>query len=256
MASYLVTGSSRGLGLALVARLATLPKTEVGTIIATARQDNSAPLTEIVNASSGRVQMLKLDVTEIASVEGAVGAAERSLQGKGLDVLINNAGLMDWSPTGLEGMDNLNDMFHANVTAAHLVSRAFLPLLRKGNKKTVVNISSTLGSITMADAFKSMPVPAYKISKAALSMLTVQYAHQYADDGFTFLGISPGWLRTDLGGSRADLPVETGAEKVVDIIQKATPKQNGKFVNIHVPGWKEGQGADRADQYDGNEIPW
>lgn len=52
--------------------------------------------------------------------------------------------------------------------------------------------SSTLGSITMADAFKSMPVPAYKISKAALSMLTVQYAHQYADDGFTFLGISPG----------------------------------------------------------------
>jgi NAD(P)-dependent dehydrogenase (short-subunit alcohol dehydrogenase family) len=44
----------------------------------------------------------------------------------------------------------------------------------------------------MADAFKSMPVPAYKISKAALSMLTVQYAHQYADDGFTFLGISPG----------------------------------------------------------------
>jgi hypothetical protein len=42
----------------------------------------------------------------------------------------------------------------------------------------------------------------------------------------------------------------------MDIIQKATPKQNGKFVNIHVPGWKEGQGADRADQYDGNEIPW
>jgi NAD(P)-dependent dehydrogenase (short-subunit alcohol dehydrogenase family) len=104
MASYLVTGSSRGLGLALVARLANLPKTEVGTIIATARQDNSAPLTEIVNASSGRVKMLKLDVTEIASVEGAVRAAERSLQGKGLDVLINNAGLMDWSPTGLEGM--------------------------------------------------------------------------------------------------------------------------------------------------------
>ena len=104
MASYLVTGSSRGLGLALVARLATLPKTEVGTIIATARQDNTARLKEIVNASSGRVQMLKLDVTEIASVEGAVGAAERSLQGKGLDVLINNAGLMDWSPTGLEGM--------------------------------------------------------------------------------------------------------------------------------------------------------
>ncbi|KAJ5301269.1 hypothetical protein PENANT_c023G02251 [Penicillium antarcticum] len=256
MASYLITGSSRGLGLALVARLATLPRTEVGTIIATARQDNSALLTEIVNASPGRIQMLNLDVTDIASVDAAVGAAERSLPGKGLDVLINNAGVMDWSPTGLEGMDNLNDMFNINVTAAHLVSRAFLPLLRKGNKKTVVNISSTLGSIAMADGFKSMPVPAYKISKAALNMLTVQYAHQYADDGFTFLGISPGWLRTNLGGSRADLPVETGAEKVMEIIRNATPKQNGKFMNIHLPGWNEGQGAGRADQYDGKEIPW
>jgi NAD(P)-dependent dehydrogenase (short-subunit alcohol dehydrogenase family) len=114
MASYLITGSSRGLGLALAARLAALPKTEVGTIIATARQDNSASLTEIVSASSGRVQMLKLDVTDIASVEAAVGAAGRSLQGKGLDVLINNAGMMDWSPTGLEGMyvDFISKGFH------------------------------------------------------------------------------------------------------------------------------------------------
>jgi NAD(P)-dependent dehydrogenase (short-subunit alcohol dehydrogenase family) len=157
MASYLVTGSSRGLGLALITRLASLPKSEVGTIIATARQDNSTRISEIASASSGRVQMVKLDVTDESSVKEAVGVVERQLQGKGLDYLVNNAGVTDWSPSGLEGMyegclltsvdygtdlnrDNLNEVFNVNVTAPHLVSRAFLPLLRKGEKKTVINM--------------------------------------------------------------------------------------------------------------------
>ncbi|KAJ5550297.1 hypothetical protein N7461_004995 [Penicillium sp. DV-2018c] len=253
MASYLVTGSSRGLGLALVARLASLPKSEVGTIIATSRRDNAAQINEIASASSGRVQMVKLDVTDESSVKEAVGVVERQLQGQGLDYLVNNAGVTDWSPTGLEGMDNLNEVFNANVTGTHLMSRAFLPLLRKGKKKTVINMSSTVGSIAMADTFSSLPSPAYKISKAALNMLTVQYSRQYADEGFTFLAISPGWLRTDLGGERAHLSVETGAEKVVDILKEVTPKQNGKFLNINVPGWEAPEGA---DQYDGKEVPW
>lgn len=104
MASYLITGSSRGLGLALVSRLASLPAAQVGKIIATARQDNSPQLTELVNASSGRVELVKLDVTNKSSIQEAAKLVEGKLQGKGLDYLINNAGLMDWSSTGLEGM--------------------------------------------------------------------------------------------------------------------------------------------------------
>lgn len=104
MASYLVTGSSRGLGLALVSRLASLPKAEVGTVIATARQDNSPRLKELASASSGRVELVKLDVADKSSVEAAAKMVEAKLQGKGLDYLINNAGVMDWSSTGLAGM--------------------------------------------------------------------------------------------------------------------------------------------------------
>ncbi|CAG7974278.1 unnamed protein product [Penicillium olsonii] len=217
MASYLVTGCSRGLGLALITRLTSLPKTEVGTIIATARRDNSPRLKEVVDASSGRVQLINLDVTDLESVNEAASVAESRLQGKGLDYLINNAGVTDWSPTGVEG------------------------------------ISTILGSMAMADSFQALPSPAYKISKAALNMLTVQYANQYSSEGFTFVGISPGWLRTDLGSARAHLSVETGAEKVLEVIQRVTPDQNGKFFNIHIPGWEAAEGA---DQYDGKEIPW
>lgn len=61
------------------------------------------------------------------------------------------------------------------------------------------------------------------------------------------------WLQTDLGGSRADLPPETGAEAVVDMIRNATTEQNGKFLNIHVPGWEANPGF---NQYDGKEVPW
>jgi NAD(P)-dependent dehydrogenase (short-subunit alcohol dehydrogenase family) len=131
--------------------------------------------------------------------------------------------------------------------------------------------------MTLAPVYKGAPTPAYKISKAALSMLTVQYAQDYESEGFTFLAVSPGvsslalfsvrlsfvegdadpygiqWLQTDAGGSRADLPPATGAKAVLDIIQKATPSQNGKFLNIHVPGWEENKGL---NQYDGKEVPW
>ncbi|CAG8181108.1 unnamed protein product [Penicillium salamii] len=233
MASYLVTGCSRGLGLALIARLTTFPKTEVGTIIATARRDDSPRLKEVVKASSGRVQLINLDVTNPESVNKAVGAVEHGLEGKGLDYLINNAGVMDWSPKGMEGM-----YVRFWITTHH---------------EPQWDESTTLASMAMADTFRLLPSPAYKISKAALNMLTVQYANQYSDDGFIFLGVSPGWLRTDLGSARADFSVETGAEKVLDIIQRANPEQNGKFINIHIPGWEAGDGA---DQYDGNEIPW
>lgn len=104
MASYLITGASRGLGLALVSRLATLPTTEVGKIIATARSDNSQKLKEIVNASLGRVEMVRLDVTDQKSALEAASEVEGKLQGRGLDYLINNAGVADYSPTGVEGM--------------------------------------------------------------------------------------------------------------------------------------------------------
>ncbi|GIC94558.1 uncharacterized protein Aud_001887 [Aspergillus udagawae] len=224
MSTYLITGTSRGLGLALVRHLANLPSSSVGTIFATSRSEH--PSLQELSQQSDRIQWVKCDVTDAESIQDAARTVQSKLQGKGLDT---------------------------NVNGVHNVTREFLPLLREGRRKLVVNISSTLGSMTLAPVYKSAPTPAYKISKAALSMLTVQYAQDYESEGFTFLAVSPGWLQTDAGGSRADLPPATGAKAVLDIIQKATPSQNGKFLNIHVPGWEENKGL---NQYDGKEVPW
>ncbi|KAJ6153560.1 hypothetical protein N7470_006519 [Penicillium chermesinum] len=254
MASYLVTGASRGLGSELVTQLAAKPVTEVRIVFAAARSSNPQKLEELAAASNGRVQLVRLDVGVKESAQEAANEVEKKLQGEGLDYLINNAGVMDYHPNGLEGMDTLDEVFHTNVTAVHYVTQAFLPLLRKG-KKIVINISTTLGAFSKVHIYQPMPSPAYTVTKAALNMLGLQYAYKYKDEGFTFLAISPGWLRTDLGSQYADLPVEVGAEKTLDIIQRAGPEVNGKFWNIQVDGWEEPRGQNK-NQYDGKEVAW
>lgn len=104
MATYLITGSSRGLGLALVSRLASLPSSVVGAVIATSRQDNSSRLRDLVNGSSGRVGFVPMDVTDTKSLQEAVVNVKDYLSGRGLDVLINNAGVMPVTKGGLEAM--------------------------------------------------------------------------------------------------------------------------------------------------------
>lgn len=63
----------------------------------------------------------------------------------------------------------------------------------------------------------------------------------------------PQWLQTDLGGASADLPVQTGADAVLEKILSATPEQNGKFLNIRAAGWENRPGV---NQYDGKDAPW
>lgn len=97
MASYLITGSSRGLGLAMVRMLAKRPAEQVRTVIATAREENSE-LRQIVAENLGRVLFVSLDVTKPESISQAartIGQMEEMMNG--LDVLINNAGILNWT---------------------------------------------------------------------------------------------------------------------------------------------------------------
>ncbi|RDL33851.1 NAD(P)-binding Rossmann-fold containing protein [Venustampulla echinocandica] len=247
--TFLITGCSRGLGLALATELSK----KGHTVFATARDDPAPPLNELIENSQGLVKYVKLDVESRSSVEEAEAKVATLLGDKGLDVLINNAGVINWMSEGIDKMTDLDSMLHTNVTSAHVVTSTFLPLLKKGTEKKVANISTTVGSITTASKYSMMAVPAYKVSKAALNMLTVQYALNYAEEGFTFLAISPGWLRTDLGGSAADLDVETGAKATLEAIQSHGKEFNGKFVNIRVAGWEHSEGL---NQYDGEICPW
>ncbi len=103
MASYLITGASRGFGLALVHELAALPASDVTKIFATARGDAPA-LAELVKKLPDRVFFVQLDVTSEASIKKAAAEVEAILAGRGLDVLINNAGVCQYAPDGVQSM--------------------------------------------------------------------------------------------------------------------------------------------------------
>ena len=141
MASYLITGCSRarGLGLALATQLVSLPTSEVGIVFATARSE-TPPLQTLAKSSSGRLVFIKLDAANQSDVENAVKQVEHALGGKGLDVLINNAGVMPITPDGIQAMTDLDDVFRTNVTSVQMMTSAFLPLLSKGREKKVFNM--------------------------------------------------------------------------------------------------------------------
>ncbi|KAJ4982590.1 short chain oxidoreductase [Stagonosporopsis vannaccii] len=251
MASYLITGSSRGIGLGYVKVLARKDESEVSKIFAAARSENAA-LKALISQSAGRIEFVALEVTSEESAQEAAKHVEQSLGGKGLDVLINNAGVPSHTEGGIENMTDLTEVLNVNVYGTHNVTRAFLPLLKQGGLKKIANISSSLGSMTLSAMGKFQPTPAYKVSKAAVNMLTVQWSESLEKDGFTVLAICPGWAKTDMGTEAGHLTAEESATGGLNLLSSHTVADSGKFFVIDLPGHTvEGQKI-----YDGSARPW
>lgn len=103
MSSYLITGCSRGIGLALAGLLASKPTSEVNKIFAGARNETDS-LKELIAESNGRVEFVPIEVTSEQSVKQAFETVKKALGSNGLDVLINNAGVMNYTKDGIENM--------------------------------------------------------------------------------------------------------------------------------------------------------
>lgn len=142
MATFFITGAGRGIGLGLVRLLSLQPPTEVAIVFAATRTQPSPALQEIISLSGGRVVHTELEATSQSSIDRAVADLSAHLGEAGLDVLVNNAGVMHTTPEGIQTMhrDVLNSAISVNVTAVHSVTVACLPLLRKGQRKTVINM--------------------------------------------------------------------------------------------------------------------
>jgi NAD(P)-dependent dehydrogenase (short-subunit alcohol dehydrogenase family) len=214
MTVTLITGANKGLGYETARRLI-----EQGhTVYIGAR---SIERGEAAAAELG-ARFVPLDVTDDASVETALGTIDER-EGY-LDVLINNAGI---STTGEVSGPVALKVFDTNAIGIVRVTQAALPLLRKSENPVVVNVSSALGSfwaVTNPERRQfHYPSIIYGASKAAVSMLTVQYAK--ARPEIKFNAVEPGFTATDLTpASGAGQPVEKGAEVIV---RMATIGQDG-----------------------------
>jgi NAD(P)-dependent dehydrogenase (short-subunit alcohol dehydrogenase family) len=205
MTVTLVTGANKGLGYETAHQLIQRGhRVYLGA--------RSATLGETAAVELGG-QFVQLDVTDETSVEAAFGViAEREGH---LDVLVNNAGIS--TAADISGAEALK-VFDTNVIGLIRVTQAALPLLEKSDSPVVVNVSSALGSfwaVTNPERRQfHFPSIIYGSSKAAVSMLTVQYAKSLPD--IKFNAVEPGFTATDLTPfSGAGQPVEIGAEVIV-----------------------------------------
>src|ERR1039457_3628945 len=239
MTTTLITGANKGLGFETARRLIAAGHT----VYAGSRD------AERGHRAAGRLgaRMVLIDVTADASVAGAAKTIEAD---GGLDVLVNNAGIeMRTEGNVVPGAAEITarlmrSLFETNVFGVVRVTHAFLPLLRRSAAPVVVNVSSGLASMTRLTTpgtpAYAYPGVAYPASKAAVNMITVQYAKAFPD--MRINAVEPGYTATDLNGNMGTQTVEEGAEIIVRMAQVGPDGPTGGYVGAPGPlPWEEGR---------------
>ena len=218
----LVTGAGRGIGFELCRQLVD----RGWTVVACPRVTGSAELKELARAHPGRLHELPLDVSDDASVEH--GAARAAALVEHVDVLFNNAGIFPTERGRLEQLDlsSVFEAFDVNAVGVLRVTRALLPLLRKGRAKRVIQMTSLMGSLRDNSSGGSW---AYRLSKAAMNMATRNLAHELGPEGFVCISVHPGWVRTRMGGEGGRLGPRTAVEQVLHVALATGREANGSF---------------------------
>jgi NAD(P)-dependent dehydrogenase (short-subunit alcohol dehydrogenase family) len=215
-----VTGANRGLGLEFTRQL--LARGDH--VVAACRHPGKASeLNHLAGEYPGRLHVLPLDVAEEKS--RSAFAHELPLAADGIDLLINNAGVLHSGERwGSVSEANLADSLRTNAMGPFLLTQALASQLAEG--AIVANISSGMGSISDDPDFHS---PSYRISKAALNMATRMLAKALEARGIPVIALCPGWVRTDMGGSSAQITPPESVSALVQVIDAATPERSGGF---------------------------
>ena len=182
----LVTGASRGIGRAIVLRLAA----QGATVIAGARGTNAQGVVDEIVAAGGRATAVALDITETASVEAAVAATLAAHQR--VDILVNNAGITKDQLMLRMKRDDWDVVLNTNLTGAYTCVQAVLKTMIKQRAGRIINITSVVGQSGNAGQVN------YAASKAGLIGFTKALALEVASRGITVNAVAPGLIETDM----------------------------------------------------------
>ncbi|HWD83765.1 MAG TPA: SDR family NAD(P)-dependent oxidoreductase [Kribbella sp.] len=226
MSTILITGANKGIGYETARRLIA----DGHTVYVGARD----PERGRAAADALEARFVQLDVTDDVSVEAAAKSIEAD---GGLDVLVNNAGIEPradgggFLPVADVTADSMREVFETNVFGQVRVLHAFLPLLQRSAAPVVVNVSSGLSLVRELVDQQSpshfYPGVEYPASKAAVNMVTVQYAKAFP--GVRINAADPGFTATDLNHHAGTQTVEQGAEIIVRLAQVAPDGPTGQF---------------------------
>jgi NAD(P)-dependent dehydrogenase (short-subunit alcohol dehydrogenase family) len=221
-----ITGANKGLGRETARRLI-----ELGHTVLIGARD---PELGAAAAQALGARFVPIDVTDDASV--AAAAADVGKHEGSVDVLVNNAGLHGpaGDPSELTGDDVLG-VFDVNIAGVVRTTTAFLPLLRRSADPVIINVSSAMGSLAATHdpsrAESGVVAPVYTSSKAALTMLTTQYAK--ALPGIRINAADPGYTATDLNANSGPQTVTEGTDAIVALATEGPGRGSGRFVDRH-----------------------
>lgn len=227
----LVTGGNRGIGLEVVRQLLSR---NISVILSCRSYHLGEMALESLGESSEHLTLLQMDVSDDVSVMKA--ATEFGKHFDKLDILINNAAiLLDGAESILTVCEeDLNRTWNTNTLGPLRVMRSFLPFLRESDDARVINVSSLAGQLKDMGSW----APAYSVSKTALNAITCLLANELEQDGIPVNAISPGWIRTRMGGSEAPGTLEEGSDTIVWLSVEAPRALTGKFLsNRKVTDW-------------------
>lgn len=226
MPTLLITGANRGIGLELTRQY----DAEGWNVIACARNPEQA---KELKALSGKVTIEALDVTDY----GAVDRLAEKYKDQAIDLLINNAGIYGTRNPALAiaDYDEYLKVLQVNAVAPMKVALAMLPALKKAKGAKIATVSSRMGSIASSGGGSYV----YRASKAAINAAMHSLALDLKPSGIACILLHPGWVKTDMGGSGADITPQVSASGIKAVITRAKPEDTGCFFN-----------------YDGSEIPW
>lgn len=231
--TWLITGTSRGIGFETARQLLQTPS---NVVIATCRNPSAASdLQALSGDAKGKLHVLPLDTADMKSIEAVLKPVEDIVGEGGLDYLLNNAAINVGMDTGFSfSPEDLLRTMNVNVAGPGHLAQTLLPLLERGRKKTIMNMTSGLASIGLDCGPKCAT---YSMSKTALNMLTYKQAKARPD--FTVVCIDPGWVKTEMGGEGAVLEPSESVSHILNILTNLTLADSGKFF-----------------RYNGGELPW
>lgn len=214
-ATIFITGAGRGLGLSLVQAFL-----RQGYRVYAGYREPSPELEALARAHGG-VQTVPIEVTSAESVRDAAKVVAGDTES--LDILVNNAAILPEAGRGT--VDDTNAevglrVFDVNSLGPLRVTQAFLPLLRRGTRRLIVNVSSEAGSV--GDCWRKDDL-LYCMSKSALNMQTAILKNALAGERFQLLAIHPGWVRTTMGGPDATLAPDESAAGLFALIDAPAP---------------------------------
>jgi NAD(P)-dependent dehydrogenase (short-subunit alcohol dehydrogenase family) len=225
MPTVLITGAGRGLGLEFARQYAADGWKVIGIV--------REPAAGAALATLGKT--VEVHLADMADRK-TIARLAKDLKGTPIDVLICNAGIYPRGAIfGRTDYEAWEEAMRINVFAPQAVAEALAENVARSDFKRIVMMSSRMGSIAHNDGEDHI----YRSSKAALNQVAKGMAADLADRGITVVAVSPGWVKTDMGGSGAPLTPEPSIKGLRKVIAGLSPKQSGKFFS-----------------YDGSEIEW